>query len=162
MGMPALLSAFIKISFSSWICHEPLFAVQEAVRANRDWIVSRFWWNSAIPRFPMVRFRKSSWITFCSNQVDANTAQCYEKLKINFHFALSKSLLTRIIKSWKEFVYMLRLRSLSTSILPILKLIKAKKELLRWTFSCAAINLVTTSFFKSKNCGLPSTSLSFL
>lgn len=107
-GVPALVSAFVKISFSSRKWGETLFAAQKAVRVNTNRADSpnrrSFTALNTIPLFPIIRLRKISRVTrLRSNQVDTNTAQSCYKLKINFHYPRIKSLLIRM--DWSSLGY---------------------------------------------------------
>ena len=142
------ISANVKIPFSIRKWSKSLFAFQFASRTNSNNAV-RIWRGIALPALKMIRLRKGIRVTIGSSEVDTNTAQNHDKLKIDFHFPLIKNL-----SEWTDLV------SDKASLCPLIMFAEhmalwyfyadqVKTLLLRWTFPCVAINFV---LLKSKRC----------
>ena len=98
LGIGILANVIIPFSIGVW--SKPLFTFQIASRANsdpRNWAWRRqCLWRRTIPGFEIIKSRKVIRSTIGSSEVDTNTAKNYNKLEINFHLPLIKSLSTKL------------------------------------------------------------------
>ena len=92
------ISANVIIPFSIRVWSKPLFTYQITSRVNSDQLIWAWWslWRRTIPGFEIIRSRKGIRSTISSSEVDTNTAQNCNKLEINFHLPLIKSLSTKL------------------------------------------------------------------